>query len=82
MYTLNIARAIKKIYVNEIRDFTFENCYKGIGFFKESSYNFKKTLAKDFLLIANKLIGKICDPRNAKERYELFLRKKNRKSVK
>ena len=30
MYTLNIARAIKKMSVNEIRDFIFENYYKRI----------------------------------------------------
>ena len=38
MYLLNIARAIKKMYVDEIRDFIFENYYKRIGFFTESSY--------------------------------------------
>ena len=37
---------------------------------------------KDLLLLANKLIEKVLDPRNAKEHYGLFLRKKNRKSVK
>ena len=38
MYNLNIVRAIKKIYVNEIRDCIFENYYKQIGFSKENSY--------------------------------------------
>ena len=33
------------------------------------------------MLLANKLIEKVHDPRNAKE-HESFLRKKNRKSVK
>ena len=33
-------------------------------------------------MLANKLIKNIPDPRNAKEHYESFLRKKNRKSVK
>ena len=37
---------------------------------------------KDLLLLANKLIDKVPDPRNAKEDYELFLQKKSRKSVK
>ena len=32
MYTLNIAKAIKKMPINEIRDFIFENYYKQIGF--------------------------------------------------
>ena len=31
MYTLNIARAIKKLSVNEIRDFNVENYYKQIS---------------------------------------------------
>ena len=31
---------------------------------------------------ANKLIQKVPDPRNAKEHYQSFIRKKNRKSVK
>ena len=38
MYILNIARAIKKMPVNEIRDFIFEDYYKRIGFSKENSY--------------------------------------------
>ena len=32
MYTLSIARAIKKMSVNEIKDFISENYYKTIGF--------------------------------------------------
>ena len=38
MYILNIARAIKMMSVNAIRDFIFENYYKRIGFSKENSY--------------------------------------------
>ena len=34
------------------------------------------------MLLPNKLIEKIPDPRNAKEHYQSFIRKKNRKSVK
>ena len=37
---------------------------------------------KDFLFLANKLIQEVPDTRNAKEHYESFLKKKNRKSVK
>ena len=37
---------------------------------------------KDLLLLANRLIQKVPDPRNAKEHYESFLRKKNRKPIK
>ena len=71
MYTLNIVRAIKKKSVNEIRDFIFENYYKRIGFSKESSYySMKRLKRKDLLLLANKLIEKVPDRRNAKEHYE------------
>ena len=38
MYILNIANAIKKMTVNKVRDFIFENYYKRIGFSKKSSY--------------------------------------------
>ena len=37
---------------------------------------------KDLLWLGNKLIEKIPDPCNAKEHFQSFLRKKNRKSVK
>ena len=44
MYTLNTVRAIKKMSVNETRDFIFENHNKGFGFSKESSYYSMKRL--------------------------------------
>ena len=34
---LNISKAIKKMSVNDIRDFVFENYYKRIGFSKKDS---------------------------------------------
>ena len=37
----------------------------------------KHSKEKDFLLLANKLIEKILDPRNAKEHYQSFIRKEN-----
>ena len=42
MYILNTDRAIKKISVNEIRHFVFENYYKRIGFSKESYYSMNR----------------------------------------
>ena len=51
MYIQNIARAIKKMTVNEIRDFVFENYYKQIGFSEENSYYSLKHLKYLFLLI-------------------------------
>ena len=42
----------------------------------------KRLKQKNLLLLANKLIEKIPDPRNAKEHYQSFIRKKATKSVK
>ena len=83
MYVLNIARAIKRMSVNKIRNFIFKDYYKRIGFSKEYSYYSMKCLKKkDLLLFANKLIGKIPDPRNAKEHYQPFIKNKMAKLVK
>ena len=38
MYVLNSVRAIKKMSVNEIKDFIFENYYKRIGLSKQNSF--------------------------------------------
>ena len=38
MYILNVSGTIKKMTVNEIADFIFENCYKQIRFSKGNSY--------------------------------------------
>ena len=54
--------------VNELRDFIFEDYYKEIAFVKESSYYSMKRLKRKYLLLlANKLIERIADPRNVKE---------------
>ena len=49
-----------------------------IGFSKENSYYLMKRLRKKkfFCCWQNKLIEKIPDPRNAKEHYQSFIRKK------
>ena len=64
MYTLNIIRAIKRMSVNNIRDFFFEKkYYKRILFSKEDSYYLmKRWKRKYFLLFASKLIEKSSDP--------------------
>ena len=82
MYILNIASTVKYMSIDEIKDFIFENYYKQIGFSEESSYYSMKRLKKNSLLLANKLIKNILDPCNAKEHYQSFIIKKNRKSVK
>ena len=59
MYALNVVITIKKMTVNELRDFIFENYYKQIGFVKEKSYySIKRLKNKDLLLFATKLIKK------------------------
>ena len=67
--------------VNEIGGFIFKNYYKEIEFSKKKKLLFNEMLEKkkDLLLLANKLIEKIPDSRNAKEHYQSFLRKKNTK---
>ena len=47
MYILNIANAMKKMPVNEIRDFIFENYYERIGFSEENSYYSVKNQEKN-----------------------------------
>ena len=69
---------MRKMLFNQTRDFIFESCYKQIEFFKESS-NFQWN---DLLLLTTKLTVKLPDPRNAKEHYQSFIRKKNTKLVK
>ena len=82
MYILDIARAIKKMSVNEIKDFIFEAYLKQIS--EEHIHYSMKCLEKkqDLSLLANKLIEKIPDPHIAKEHYQSFIRKRNKKSVK
>ena len=60
--------------VTELGDFIFENLYKRIGFVKERSYYSMKCLKKnDLLLLANKSIERITDPRNAEKHYKLSI---------
>ena len=48
MYILNISRAIRKMSVNEIRDFIFENYYKRIRISKKNSYYSMKRWKKNY----------------------------------
>ena len=82
MYTLNVARTIKKMSAYEIIAFIFGNYYKQIGFSKTNiHYSLKHLIKKDLLFLKNKFIEKIPNLRNAKEHYQTFIRKKTRKSV-
>ena len=58
MYVLNISSTIKKMTVNQLRDFIFEKYYKRIGLVKENSYYSMKRLKKDLVLFATILIEK------------------------
>ena len=81
MYILNIVSAIKNMSVNELRYFIFENHYDQIEFVKERRYYSMKCLkkTKDLLLLPNKLIEKIPDPRNDKKHYQSIYEKEKQK---
>ena len=65
MYTLNTVKTMTKMSVSTL------------GFSMEDScYSMKRLKRKYLLLLANKFIEKAHDPRNAKEYFESFLRKK------
>ena len=75
MYIINIASTIKRMSVNEIRDFTFENYYKQIGLSKKNSnYSMKHHERKIYNCLQ-------LNASNAKEHYQSFIKKKNIKSV-
>ena len=58
--------------INEIKDFIFKSYCKRIEFSKESSYYSMKLLKEKYLLLlASKLLEKISDTHNSKERYHL-----------
>ena len=58
-------QAIKVMSINEIKHFIFENYFKRVGFSKEINYySIKRLENKDLLLLANKLIKNIPDPRS------------------
>ena len=55
MYILNISRAIKKMSVNKVRDFIFENYYERIGFSKVNSYYSMKQFKIKFIVACKKI---------------------------
>ena len=82
MHILNIASAIKKMTVHELRNFIFENYYKRNGFVKESSYYSIKRLKKRFAIACDQIDRKVVDPTNAEEYYNSYLKRENTKLVK
>ena len=67
MHILNIVNATKKMAVNELEDFIYENYYIQMGFARESSYySIKHQKKKDLQFFVTKLTEKIPDPSNAK----------------
>ena len=53
MYILNIASAIRKMTINELRDLIFENYYRGIEFSEENSYHSMKDQEKRSTTVCN-----------------------------
>ena len=82
MHILNIASAIKKMTVHELRNFIFENYYKRTGFVKESSYYSIKRLKKRFAIACDQIDRKVVDPSNVEEYYNSYLKRENTKLVK
>ena len=83
IYILNITSIIKKIAVNEFRDFFFGNhYYKWIRFSKRNNYHSLKYLEKNLQFFVTKLTGNLPDPSTNKEYYNSYLKRKNKKAVK
>ena len=66
IHILNFASAIRKVTVNELRDFIFENYYKRIRLLKKAVI-IQWNAWKDLMLLATKLIEQVANSRNAKE---------------
>ena len=81
MHILNIFSAIKKMTIKELKDFIYENYYRKLDFLKKSYYSVKHQKKKE-LLLATKLIEKIPDATNAKQYYQILLKRKNTKLIK
>ena len=69
---------------NKVRDFIFEEYYKRIGISKKNSYYLIKRLKRKIYCCLQtsekqrkKTKKKIPDPRNVKEHYQSFIRKKH-----
>ena len=68
MHIVNIANALKKMTVNEIKDFIYGNYCKRIGFYKENCYYLmKQQKKKDLQLFVTKLTND--EDRNPKVLY-------------
>ena len=81
MYILDTASAKKKMAVNELRNFTFENYYKQFGFYNENSYysmRHQKIRRSTIVCkkIGEKIIEKLSDSSNTKEYYNSYLKRK------
>ena len=69
MYIPNIGSPIKRMTVNEVNDFIFENYYKQIRFPKRKQLLFRETFEKKICYYLQKLIEKMLDPTNANQYY-------------
>ena len=55
MYKLNIVNAIRKMTINKLRDFFYENYYSKIRFTKENSFYSIKRQKKRFTIILKQI---------------------------
>ena len=58
---------------------SLQTIIKELDFLRKTTIIQWNALKKDLLLLGNKLIKKLPDPRNAKEHYQQFIRKKTQK---
>ena len=79
MYILNILSTIKKMTIEKLKVFLFENYYRRIALTKENSYySMKHHKKQDLLLLATKLIEKIPDASSDKQYHKSYLRGKTK----
>ena len=83
MYILNIERAIKKCQLMKSETLSLKTVINELDFLKKTVVIIQWNVWKKIFIAASKQINKkILDLGNAKEHHQLFIRKKDTKSVK
>ena len=70
MYMLNIAKAITKMSTKKSKTFSLKTIIKKLDVLKKTVITQWNAWKKDLLLLANKLIEKVPDPRKVKKHYQ------------
>ena len=70
MYILNIAKAITKMSTMKSKTFSLKTIIKKLDVLKKTVITQWNAWKKDLLLLANKLIEKVPDPRKVKKHYQ------------